>query len=70
MFLKVKKIPGKNLKSQKNDSGHSRIFEKYKTLVSKEELSDEEYEEIDQLEYYPGEIPDYLTKGSKRFLLH
>lgn len=37
-------------------------FERYKELVSKEKLSDEEYEEIDQLEYYLDEIPDYLAK--------
>ena len=37
-------------------------FERYKGLISKNELSDEEYEEIDQLEYYLDEIPDYLAK--------
>ncbi len=37
-------------------------FERYKVLVSKNELTDEEYEEIDQLEYYLDEIPDYLAK--------
>ena len=37
-------------------------FERYKELVSKGELSDEEYEEIDQLEYYLDEIPDYLAQ--------
>ena len=37
-------------------------FERYKVLVSKEELSDEEYEEIDKLEFYLDEIPDYLAK--------
>ena len=37
-------------------------YEKYKVLVSKEELSDEEYEEIDKLEFYLDEIPDYLEK--------
>ena len=37
-------------------------FEKYKDLVSKDELSDEEYEEIDKLEFYLDEIPDYLAK--------
>lgn len=37
-------------------------FERYKILVSKEELSDEEYEEIDRLEFYLDEIPDYLAK--------
>ena len=37
-------------------------YEKYKVLVSKEELSDEEYEEIDKLEFYLDEVPDYLAK--------
>ena len=37
-------------------------FERYKVLVSKDELTDEEYEEIDQLEFYLDEIPDYLAK--------
>lgn len=37
-------------------------FERYKDLVSKAELSDEEYEEIDKLEFYLDEIPDYLAK--------
>ena len=37
-------------------------FERYKALVSKCELSDEEYEEIDKLEFYLDEIPDYLAK--------
>ena len=37
-------------------------FSRYKVLVSKAELSDEEYEEIDRLEYYLDEIPDYLAK--------
>lgn len=37
-------------------------FERYKTLVSKGELTDEEYGEIDRLEYYLDEIPDYLAK--------
>lgn len=37
-------------------------FERYKSLVSKEELSDEEYAEIDKLEFYLDEIPDYLAK--------
>ena len=37
-------------------------FERYKELVSKDELSDEEYEEIDHLEYYLDEIPDYLAQ--------
>lgn len=37
-------------------------FERYKVLVSKDELSAEEYEEIDRLEFYLDEIPDYLAK--------
>ena len=37
-------------------------FERYKSLVSKQELSDEEYAEIDKLEFYLDEIPDYLAK--------
>lgn len=37
-------------------------FERYKVLVSKDELSAEEYEEIDKLEFYLDEIPDYLAK--------
>ena len=37
-------------------------YERYKELVSKEKLSDEEYEEVDRLEYYLDEIPDYLAK--------
>lgn len=37
-------------------------FSRYKMLVSKSELSDDEYEEIEQLEYYLDEIPDYLAK--------
>ena len=37
-------------------------YERYKFLVSKDELSDEEYEEIDKLEFYLDEIPDYLAK--------
>lgn len=37
-------------------------FERYKVLVTKDQLSDEEYEEIDRLEYYLDEIPDYLAK--------
>ena len=35
-------------------------FERYRKLVAKDELSDEEYEEMDQLEYYLDEIPDYF----------
>lgn len=37
-------------------------IERYKELVLKDELSDEEYEEIDKLEFYLDEIPDYLAK--------
>lgn len=37
-------------------------FERYKNLILKDELSDEEYEEIDKLEFYLDEIPDYLAK--------
>lgn len=37
-------------------------FERYKALISKDELSGEEYEEIDKLEFYLDEIPDYLAK--------
>ena len=37
-------------------------FERYKKLVSKTELSDEEYAELDKLEFYLDEIPDYLAK--------
>ena len=37
-------------------------IERYKELVFKEELSDKEYEEIDRLEFYLDEIPDYLAK--------
>lgn len=36
-------------------------FERYQELVSKHELTDEEYAEIDSLEYYLDEIPDYLA---------
>lgn len=37
-------------------------FERYKVLVYKDKLSDEDYEEIDKLEFYLDEIPDYLAK--------
>lgn len=37
-------------------------FEKYRNLVSKIELSDEDYEEIEKLEFYLDEIQDYLAK--------
>ena len=36
-------------------------FERYKTLVSKEQLSDEEYAEIMELEVALDEMPDYLA---------
>lgn len=36
-------------------------FERYKVLTAKEELSGAEYEEIEKLEYYLDEIPDYLA---------
>ena len=36
-------------------------FARYQELTSKSELSDEEYAEIDTLEYYLDEIPDYLA---------
>ena len=36
-------------------------FERYKTLVNKEELSDDEISEIAGLELYLDEIPDYLA---------
>lgn len=37
-------------------------FERYRVLVSKDELTDREYEEMDKLEIYLDEIPDYLAK--------
>lgn len=36
-------------------------FEKYKQLVKKEKLTDEDLNEIDELEIYLDEIPDYLA---------
>lgn len=36
-------------------------FDRYKTLVSKKQLSDEEYAEITELEVALDEIPDYLA---------
>lgn len=36
-------------------------YERYKELTSKEKLSGAEYEEIERLEYYLDEIPDYLA---------
>lgn len=38
-------------------------FERYKDLVKKEYLSDDEIEEIAELELYLDEIPDYLAIG-------
>lgn len=38
-------------------------FNRYKELVSREELNDDEYEEIMGLELYLEEIPDYLSIG-------
>lgn len=36
-------------------------YERYKDLVKKKELSDEDFEEIARLEMYLNEIPDYLA---------
>lgn len=36
-------------------------YERYVILVNKEELTDAEYAEIDRLEFYLDEIPDYLA---------
>lgn len=36
-------------------------YGRYMSLVNKEELTDAEYAEIDSLEYYLDEIPDYLA---------
>lgn len=36
-------------------------FQRYKELVAKEKLDDAEYVEIEELEYYLDEIPDYLA---------
>ena len=38
-------------------------FEKYKTLVKKKYLSDDEINEIAELELYLDNIPDYLAIG-------
>lgn len=38
-------------------------FEKYKCLVQKKELTDEDFEEIARLEMFLNEIPDYLALG-------
>lgn len=37
-------------------------FERYRMLVAKDNLCDMEYAEIEKLEYYLDEIPDYLAK--------
>ena len=36
-------------------------FERYKILVNKKELSDDDFAEISELEMYLDEIPDYLA---------
>lgn len=36
-------------------------FERYKILVNKKELSDDDFAEISELEMYLNEIPDYLA---------
>lgn len=38
-------------------------FERYKTLTSKQDLSDDDFEEIAELEMFLNEIPDYLALG-------
>lgn len=38
-------------------------FDRYKELIAKDDLSDEEYAEIMDLEIYLDEIPDYLSIG-------
>ena len=38
-------------------------YEKYKKLVAKESLTDEDFEEIAELEMFLNEIPDYLALG-------
>ncbi|MBR1708341.1 MAG: AAA family ATPase [Clostridia bacterium] len=38
-------------------------FERYKTLIQKTSLSDDDYDEIMSLEQYLNEIPDYLSIG-------
>ena len=38
-------------------------FERYKTLVKKGSLSDDEMNEIAELELYLDDIPDYLAIG-------
>ena len=36
-------------------------FNRYKELVNKEKLTDEDFDEISELEMYLNEIPDYLA---------
>ena len=36
-------------------------YKKYQTLVKKKELTDDDFEEIADLEMYLDEIPDYLA---------
>ena len=38
-------------------------YERYKMLTQKQELSDDDFEEIAELEMYLNEIPDYLALG-------
>ena len=42
-------------------NGLKEKFERYKILVNKKELSDDDFEEISELEMYLDEIPDYLA---------
>jgi len=36
-------------------------YERYKVLVTKDELTDDDFEEIAELEMFLNEIPDYLA---------
>lgn len=38
-------------------------YDRYRQLVKKEVLTDDDYEEVAELEYYLDEIPDYLALG-------
>lgn len=38
-------------------------FERYKVLTSKQDLSDDDFEEIVELEMFLDEIPDFLALG-------
>ena len=38
-------------------------YDRYRQLVKKEILTDDDYEEVAELEYYLDEIPDYLALG-------